>query len=167
MFREMRRKNQAFSREECLRILESSTDGVLALLGDDGYPYAVPLNHVLLQDKLYFHCALEGHKADAIRNHSKASFCVVAANDVDAEELSTRFRSVIAFGRVRMLEDAAQKRSALMAIGQRFAPGNMDKAMEEIRDSIDRTGIIEFSIEHLSGKESRALAKERHREEQK
>lgn len=161
MFREMRRKTQALSRGECLEIFAKNTDGVLSLLGDGGYPYGVPLNHVLLDEKLYFHCAPEGHKADAVCGYDKASYCVIDAREVDARELSTRYRSVIAFGRVRMVEDAETKRSVLMAIGKRFAPGNMTKAQEEIQSSIHHTGIIELTIEHLSGKESRALAKER------
>lgn len=161
MFREMRRKNQALEHAECLRILNTRESGVMALLGDDGYPYTVPLNHAMMDGKLYFHCAIEGHKVDAIRSCDKASFCVIDADDVDAEELSTRFRSVVAFGRVRMVEEEDLKRRALMAVGEKFAPANMRKAIAEIEESIHRTGIIEFTIEHLSGKESRALARER------
>lgn len=165
MFREMRRKNQAFSRGECLEIVKRNTYGVLALLGDEGYPYAVPLNHALLDGKLVFHCAPEGHKADAIRACSRASYCVVDADEVDAENLTTRFRSVIVFGRVRMLESEAEKRAALMAIGERFAPDHMAKAIEEINESIHRTGIIEMTIEHITGKENRLLAQQRRERE--
>ena len=161
MFREMRRKNQSLEHDECLRILNARESGVMALLGDDGYPYTVPLNHAMVDGKLYFHCATEGHKVDAIRSCDKATYCVIDADAVDAEELSTRFRSVIAFGRVRMVEEADLKRRALMAVGEKFAPANMRKAIAEIDESIHRTGIIEFTIEHLSGKESRALARER------
>lgn len=161
MFREMRRKKQALEYAECLRILNAGESGVLALCGDEGYPYAVPLNHVLMDNKIYFHCAAEGHKIDAIRRCDKASYCVIDADAVDSEELSTRFRSVVAFGRVCMVEDAELKRRALMAIGKRFAPANMQKAMREIDESLHRTGIIEMTIEHIAGKESRALAQER------
>ena len=161
MFRDMRRANQALSRDLCLEILESSENGVLALAGDEGYPYAVPLNHVLLEGKLYFHCALEGHKIDAIRSCGKASYCVVDADRVDAGELSTHFRSVIAFGRARMVEDIGECKRALLAISRRFAPDNMLAAQELIEQMANCTGIIEFTIEHLSGKESKTLAKER------
>lgn len=161
MFREMRRKNQDFPREECIKILENTTHGVLSLLGDDGYPYGVPLNHVLLEDTLYFHCAMEGHKADAIRSCDRASFCAIDVNEVDGKNLTTRFRSVMAFGRVRMVEDKETKRKALMAIGKKFASEYMEKAEAEIKSSLEHTGIIEMCIEHISGKESRALARER------
>lgn len=161
MFREMRKKNQSLDRAECLRILNERENGVMALSGDEGYPYAVPLNHVLVDGKLYFHCATEGHKIDAIRSCDKASFCVIDADDVDAEAYTTRFRSVIVFGRVRLVEDDGERLRALMAIGNRFCPATPEKTDMEIRGAFSRTGIIEMDIEHISGKESRALAMER------
>ena len=161
MFREIRRKNQSFSREECLDILKCRENGVLALQGDDGYPYAVPLNHVCVGEKLYFHCATEGHKIDAIRRCDKASYCVVDAGDVDAAAYSTRYRSVIAFGRVHLLQDEDAKIAALTAIGSRFCPATPDKTEAEIRGALSHTAVIEMTIDHISGKESRALARER------
>ena len=77
MFRDMRRKQQALPYEESVTILESASSGVLAVLGDEGYPYTVPLSYVYREGKLYFHCASEGHKLDAIRGCDKASFCVI------------------------------------------------------------------------------------------
>ena len=161
MFREMRRKHQALDRDECLRILQERENGVLALSGDDGYPYAVPLNHVYVDEKLYFHCAIEGHKIDAIRGCDKASFCVIDADAVDREAYTTNYRSVIAFGRVRMVEDEEEKLRALTAIGNSFCPATPEKTTLEIRGAISRTGIIEMTLEYISGKESGALARAR------
>lgn len=161
MFREMRRKNQALEKKICLDILNRRENGTLALLGDDGYPYAVPLNHVCVDEKLYFHCAVEGHKIDAIRNCEKASYCVIDADLVDAENHTTRFRSVIVFGKVRLLEDEKEKIAALTAIGNRFCPESPDRTLQEIRGAIDHTAVIEFTIRHISGKESKSLARER------
>lgn len=157
----MRRKNQALDRDECLRILNARENGVLALSGDDGYPYTVPMNYVLVDGKIYFHGAVEGHKIDAIRRSDKATFCVIDADEVDSEAYSTRFRSVVVFGRVRLLEDDAEKVCALMAIGNRFCPATPEKTDMEIRSELKHTGVIELAPEHISGKESRALAKER------
>ena len=106
MFREMRRKKQALPEEQCRRILEEGEYGVLALLGEGGYPYAVPLNYALCGGKLYFHCAREGHKIDAIRGCKKASFCVVSRADAVPEEYTTYFESAIAFGRAQRCEGA-------------------------------------------------------------
>ena len=96
-FREMRRKRQQLAEEESIAILEKVTAGTLALLGDNDYPYAVPISHVYHERKLYFHSALAGHKVDAIRKCDKASFCVIEKDDVQPEKYTTFFRSVIAF----------------------------------------------------------------------
>ena len=100
-FREMRRKRQQLSEEESIGILQKATSGTLALLGDGGYPYAVPISYVYHERKLYFHSALAGHKVDAIRKCDKASFCVIEKDDVQPEKYTTFFRSVIAFGRIQ------------------------------------------------------------------
>ena len=161
MFRELRRKNQALPRGECLDILQRSANGVLALLGDGGYPYAVPLNHVCIGEKLYFHCAMEGHKIDAVRACDRASYCVTDADEVDAQAYSTRYRSVIAFGRMRILEDEGEKINILSALGGRFCPATPERTAMEIRGAADHTAVLELSIEHISGKEAAALVQER------
>ena len=104
MFREMRRKRQMLGKEECEEILNRGTSGVLALLGDDAYPYAVPISYVYEDGKLYFHSARSGHKLDAVREYPKASFCVIDQDQIVPEEYTTYFRSVIAFGSIRILE---------------------------------------------------------------
>ena len=85
-FREMRRKRQQLSEEKSIGILQKSTAGTLALLGDNGYPYAVPISYVYADGKLYFHSALSGHKIDAIKNYDKASFCIIDKDDVHPEK---------------------------------------------------------------------------------
>ena len=103
MFREMRRKKQALSNEENLAILMRGTSGVMAVSGDDDYPYAVPLSYVYHDSKIYFHCAASGHKLDAMRRNPKVSFCVIDRDEVIPQEYTTYFRSVIVFGTVRIL----------------------------------------------------------------
>lgn len=100
MFREMRRKRQLLSEKESIDVLARGTAGVLALLGDDDYPYAVPISYVYNDSKLYFHGAKTGHKIDAIKECSKASFCVIDQDNIVPEEYTTYFRSVIAFGKI-------------------------------------------------------------------
>ena len=108
-FREMRRKRQQLSEEESIAILQKATAGTLALLGDNDYPYAVPISYVYADGRLYFHSALSGHKVDAIRKCDKASFCVIEQDEVHPEKYTTFFRSVIAFGRIHIIEDEAEK----------------------------------------------------------
>ena len=95
MFRELRRKKQVLSEEESAKILKNGTSGVLALAGDNDYPYAVPISYVYDGEKLYFHCAGSGHKLDAIKRNPKASFCVIDQDLVVPEEYTSYFRSVI------------------------------------------------------------------------
>lgn len=160
MFRPMRRSRQALGADACRDVLARGASGVLALLGDGGWPYAVPLSYAFDGEKLYFHCAREGHKLDAIRREARASFCVVDRDEVVPEEYTTYFRSVIAFGRVRVVEDEAQKRAAIELLARRYFP--QDSA-ENRRRAIERewTGLcmLEMDIEHMSGKEAIELAR--------
>ncbi len=155
MFREMRRKRQALPPEDCAAILDRGTSGVLALSGDDGYPYAVPLSYVYADGKLYFHCAKSGHKLDAIRHCPRASFCVIDQDEIVPQEYTTYFRSVIAFGTVCILEDGEAKRSAIEALGRKYVP---EDSGENLTAAINREWkplcILELMVEHLSGKEA-------------
>ena len=111
MFREIRRKKQLLPEETAVEMLQRNTSGTLALLGDDDYPYAVPLSFIYLNGKLYFHSAKNGHKIDAVRNYEKASFCVIDRDQIVPEKFTTHYRSVIAFGKVRLIEEVEEMRS--------------------------------------------------------
>ncbi len=162
MFREMRRKNQALSMEENISILKNSTSGVLALLGDDAYPYALPISHIYHDGKLYFHCATDGHKIDAIKKCDRASFCVVQQDFVIPEHYTTHYRSVIAFGHIRIIDSKDEQLKFIAEIGRRFSPASSEEAlMKEINDSLGHFYILEMDIEHLSGKEAKELMLER------
>ena len=161
MFRPMRRSAQALGVDACREVLSRGTSGVLAVLGDGGWPYAVPLSYAFDGEKLYFHCAREGHKLDAIRREARASFCVVDRDDVKPAEYTSYFRSVIIFGRVRVLEDEAQMRAAIELLARRYFPQDSDEGR---RRAIEREWaglcMLEMDIEHMSGKEAKELARE-------
>ncbi|MEY8576220.1 pyridoxamine 5'-phosphate oxidase family protein [Oscillospiraceae bacterium 21-37] len=158
-FRKMRRERQELAREACEEILSRNTAGVL---GDGGYPYAVPLSYIYQDSALYFHCAKEGHKLEALQNCPKASFCVVDQDEIVPEKYTTYFRSVIAFGQASLLEDAGEVRSALQALGIKYAPMESAQRLEsEIEQSGARVGIIKLEIEHMTGKEAIELVKRR------
>ena len=160
-FREMRRKAQQLSEQECICILQRATSGTLAVLGDNGYPYAVPISYVYSDGKIYFHSALNGHKIDAIRNCDKASFCVIDQDDVKPEKYTTFFRSVIAFGRVHIIEDETEKLEAIKLLGNRYNPNNDKSLHSEIENGLSRMLAIRLDIEHLTGKEAIELARQR------
>ncbi len=161
MFREMRRSRQQLPEAEARALLQSCTSGVLAVHGDDGYPYTVPLSFACEGDRLFFHSALTGHKIEALARDPKASFCVIAADDVVPRTFTTHFRSVIAFGRLRVLEDPVDKRHALQCLARRYSPGYLDEADAEIQRAWDRFCAIELTIEHLTGKASVELVRKR------
>ncbi|MBE5765866.1 MAG: 5-nitroimidazole antibiotic resistance protein [Clostridiales bacterium] len=161
MFREMRRNRQALSTPETLDILKNGTSGTLAVLGDDGYPYAVPMSYVNTENAIFFHCAGSGHKLDAVRNYEKASFCVVAQDVIVPEKYTTHFRSAIAFGRMRILEDSQKKREALLMLAEKYNPGHADAHHAEIEPALARTTILCLDIEHLTGKQAIELVRMR------
>ncbi len=160
-FREMRRKRQQLSDEESIGILQKATSGTLALLGDNGYPYGVPISYVYSDGKLYFHSALSGHKVDAIKNHDKASFCVIDKDEVKPEKYTTFFRSVITFGRIHIIEDEAEKLEVIRLLGNRYNPYQDESLQKEIEHGFSRMLAIRFDIEHLTGKEAIELVRER------
>ena len=158
-FREMRRKRQQLAEEE-IAILEKATTGTLALLGDNDYPYAVPISYVYHEGKLYFHSALAGHKVDAIRKCDKASFCVIEKDDVQPEKYTTFFRSVIALGRIHIIEDKYEKLEIARMLGNRYNPNQDEALQKEIESGLSRMLVIRFDIEHLTGKEAIELVKQ-------
>ena len=158
-FRSMRRKRQQLSEEKSIGILQKSTAGTLALLGDGGYPYAVPISYVYAEGKLYFHSALSGHKVDAIRKCDKASFCVIDKDDVQPEKYTTYFRSVIAFGRIHIIEDEQEKLETARLLGDRYNPNQEEALQKEIEKGLSRMVMIRFDIEYLTGKQAIELVK--------
>ena len=158
MFREMRRIRQALSEEDCVSVLNRGTSGVLALSGDEGYPYAVPLSYVYHDGKLFFHSATAGHKLDAISADDKASFCVIDKDQIVPDEYTSYFCSVIVFGRVRIVEDEADKLHALTVLGRRYAPAHREiRCVPETADKLRAVCVIELVIEHMSGKQATEL----------
>ena len=157
----MRRNRQQLSREECECILDRCTSGVLALTGDGGYPYAVPLSYVYADGAIIFHSAVEGHKVDAIKRDNRCSFCVIEQDEIKPAEFTTYFRSVIAFGRIHILETADEKVQALRLLGRRYSPGDELGLQHEIDKSLDHVLLLRLNIDHLSGKQAIELLQSR------
>ena len=158
-FRPMRRSRQQLSDAECADILSRGSSGVLACLGDGGYPYAVPLSYVWDGEKLYFHCARSGHKLDAVRSCDKVSFCVTDLDDVVPEKYTTHFRSVIVFGRIAEITGDAEKRAAIEILADKYNPS----ADASYRDRfIDAEWaplcMLCLTPEHITGKQAIELA---------
>ena len=157
----MRRFCQQLTKSECDAILSMGTSGTLALLGDNGYPYAVPISYVYADGKLYFHSANTGHKVDAIRQYDKASFCVIVADDIHPSEFTTYFRSVIVFGRIQIIESEDERMYAASLLGARYNPGDDAGLQKELEKGLSHMLVFRLDIEHITGKEAIELVRKK------
>ena len=156
--RKMRRALQELSRAESEEILRRGSCGVLALQGDDGYPYTVPLSYCYEGGRIYFHCAKAGYKLDCIARSPKAGFCVVDKDDVIPEKYTTAYRSVIAAGRVRVMQEESAARAAAAALGRKYHPAGTEEELQaEISGAWERLCLLEMEVETLTGKQGREL----------
>lgn len=161
MFREMRRKRQLLLQDETVKILNENKSGVLGVFGDEGYPYTVPMSYIYSDGKLYFHCAKQGHKMDAIKMNHKVSFTVIDKDEIIPEKFTTYFRSAIAFGTARIVEDDDERLQILRNIVTKYSDGYQDKGEEEIKREWNIVCLVEMTIDHLTGKESIELVNRR------
>lgn len=153
MFRDVVRKKQKISEEECKAILKNEMRGVLAVLGDDEYPYAMPMNYLYDEEKnvIYFHGGKTGHKIDAMKNHDKVSFCVYDKGFVREGEWALNIKSVITFGKVSFIEDDEEMIDISRKLSLKYTP-DIEYIEEEIRNYAKATLCFEMKIEHMTGK---------------
>ncbi len=153
MFRKMRRFKQQLSDEDCLAVLQTARRGVLAVHGDDGYPYAVPLNFVFdpAARTLYFHMAVEGHKLDAIERDSKVCFTVMDDGYKVEGDWAWYVRSVVVFGKAKVIKDDAMRDQWLRALAAKYFPPTED-VEEDMRRNAPRALVVAVHIAHMTGK---------------
>lgn len=157
----MRRSRQALPPDDCTTILTHASHGILAL-ADDDFPYTVPLSFVYTDGVLYFHCARAGQKLDLLRRDPRASFCVVAEDNIVPEAYTTLYRSVVCRGHLAEITDADEKRAALVALGKKYAPHEPDTHLNaEIDSEWQAVTVLRFTISELSGKEAIELVNAR------
>lgn len=153
MFREMLRKKQALPKEECIDMLKSELRGVLSVLGDDDYPYGMPINHFYNEEdgKIYFHGGKKGHKIDALKRHEKASFCIYDEGFRKEGDWALNIRSVIVFGRIEFVDD----RDAVYRISEQLSrkfTNDDDYIEREIEKAGPATLMFALVPEHITGK---------------
>ncbi|MDU4960354.1 MAG: pyridoxamine 5'-phosphate oxidase family protein [Sporomusaceae bacterium] len=153
MFRDMRRGRQLLSREDTVAVMNRCTNGVLACLGDEGYPYAVPLSYVYFQDKIYFHSAKAGHKIDAITKNAKVSFAVIDEDTIVSKEYTTYFRSVLAFGKARIVE-GDEWLAAFTALVEKYSGDQPEAAKHKEITGCRQSLLLAIDVEHITGKEA-------------
>ena len=153
MFREMRRFKQQITNEECIEILKNEPRGVLSVLGDDGYPYGIPMDHWYSEadGKLYFHGAREGHKLDAIKACDKVSYCVMDKGFRKENDWALNIRSVVVFGRMKIVTDEEKRVEIGTNLCRKFTD---DEAYieHEVKNALPRAVCLELTPEHMTGK---------------
>lgn len=158
MFRAMRRGKQLLSMEDTTAVMDRCTNGVLACFGDEDYPYAVPLSYVYFKDKIYFHSAKAGHKIDAITKNPKVSFSVIDEDTIVSEKYTTYFRSIIAFGKARIVE-GDERLKAFQALVEKYSGDQPEEAKQKEIAGCTQAYVIAIDIEHITGKEAIEYAK--------
>lgn len=154
MFRELVRKRKAIPQDVCIDVLKNETRGVLSVLGDDDYPYGMPMNHFYDEEtgKIYFHVGSQrSHRNDAIRKHDKVSYCVYDQGYKDEGDWAYNVKSIIVFGRIAVIED----KDRIIEITSKLTKKFTDDAAyleKELRDNLKRTLLLEITPEHISGK---------------
>lgn len=151
MFRKMRRYKQELSFAECEEVLASEPRGVLAVHGENGYPYALPMDFIFLDGRLYFHSAKKGHKLEAIAKNDKVSFCVMDKGFRKDGQWPLNIRSVVIFGRIARLDDTEKAEVALRKLGLKYYP-SAGEVEAEISRSMKNVEILELTIDHMTGK---------------
>ena len=154
VFRPLRRFKQAATEEECRALLQTAPRGILAVIGENGYPYGLPLNFIYREGKLYFHCAKEGHKVDAIRMNDKVCFTVLSEPVRNEGEWWYCLTSVVVFGHIREVTDPAEAFPLLRTLGAKYFPAGYDLE-EDMRKNGPRALILELTPDHISGKHVR------------
>ena len=153
MFREMRRFKQQISDEECIRILKEQPRGVLSMIGDDGYPYGIPLDHWYCEEdgRLYFHGAKTGHKIDAVTRCDKVSYCVMDEGFRKDGEWALNITSVVVFGRIRFVTDPDTITRIGINLCRKFTDDE-EYIRHEVESALPRAQCLELVPEHMTGK---------------
>lgn len=154
MFRPMRRKQKQITESETKHLLRTERRGVLAVNGDDGYPYAIPVNYLYdeEQEKIFFHGAKAGHKIDALKKNDKVCFTVYGNERMEEGDWAPYLQSAVIFGRCHLVEDAALTEEKVCEVARKYYPNE-----EEIQTEVEKSGkavqLYEITIEHMSGKQ--------------
>lgn len=141
-------------KEEILKILEEGEYGIVSTVGQDGHPYGFPMSYILMDNFIYFHCALEGHKMDNMRYNNRVSFCVVGDTKLIPQDLDTAYESVILFGESEEVH-GEEKLKALIEIVNKYCEGfELEGKLEAERDQ-EITAVVKISIDSIAGKSRR------------
>jgi len=153
MFRALIRKNKALSDEECIRILQTQKRGVLSVIGENGYPYGMPMDHWYNEEdgRLYFHCGNIGHRLDALKKDNRVCFCVYDEGYQEPGQWALNIKSVIVFGKIQIIDDMDRIVDITTKLSYKFTQ-DTSYIEDEIAHHAHRTLLLELTPEHICGK---------------
>ena len=153
MFRELLRKNNELSFEECVRILKSEKRGILSVKGDNDYPYGMPMNHWFDEKswKIYFHCGKTGHRLDSLKKYNKVSFCIYDNGYRISDDWNLYIKSVIVFGKINIVSESKKIVSIVTKLSHKFTQDD-EYINDEISQHLQNTLVLELTPEHICGK---------------
>jgi nitroimidazol reductase NimA-like FMN-containing flavoprotein (pyridoxamine 5'-phosphate oxidase superfamily) len=152
MHREIRLKENAVDAQKTIEIVKNGSHGVLSTMGEDGYPYGVPVNYSYWNDCICFHCGQQGHKLENIDFTNKVSFCIVTKSDILANKFDTDYESAIAFGRAIEVTDTSEKEEILMSILNKYSAEYIGAGKNYMKKYWHETKVIKIKIDHFTGK---------------
>ncbi len=152
MQKPLRRQDRQLDDAAAMALLKRGEYGILSTTGTDNRPYGIPVNYVVMENRIFFHCATEGQKLENITANQGVSFCVVGRTELIPEEFSTRYESVVVSGRAAIVDEVGLKTKALEALVHKYAPDHVVTGKTYIARLMDKTTVVGISIEHLAGK---------------
>lgn len=152
--KKLRRSDLGICRTEANIILDAAEYGVLSTVDADGQPYGVPLSFVHLNNNVYFHCALSGHKLDNLEQNARVSFCAVSRTRLLPAKFDTEYESVVVFGAAAEVH-GVERYAALVGLLEKYCPDYMEEGKEYIAREDRATKVIKIAITHVSGKACR------------
>ena len=158
MKRQMNKQDRQMSYEETVKALASGNHGTLSVIGDEGYPYATPVNYVYEDGKIYIHSAKYGYKVECIEKCDKVCFSAIISAEVEQSRFTAAFESVVATGRIKSINDEGEKRSILEKFIYKMAPDYIEGGMKFVSAAIDKTLLLCIDIEEMTGKQSKATS---------
>lgn len=156
MNREMYKKERQISDEAARELFAKGNHGTLAVNGDDGYPYAVPVNYVYYGGSIYIHSAKYGYKIDAVQRDDKVCFSAILDSEIQQDKFTAAFRSIVAFGRISFVEDEAEKKRILEEFIYKMTPDFIEGGMKFVKGAIGKTALLKIEVEEIKGKQSLA-----------
>lgn len=156
MNREMYKKERQIPDEKVKQMLLEAREGTLAMHGDDGYPYALPMNYVYLNNAIYIHTAKYGYKIDALNSNQKVCFSVIVRSKIAPELFTTKYESIVATCDAEFIEDDSERQFVMETFIDRYSPDFHEGGMKFIKAALDKTAIVKLNIKEVKGKAFRA-----------